>query len=85
MKYHSDVTYTVGCYARVSILFPFRVVVHHSRFSLQSGGVSKAEVRQLEWEFLLLNNFEMGVSLSELQQYAKELAEEEESDEDFTL
>ena len=43
-------------------------------------------MRQLEWEFLLLNNFEMGVSLGELQQYAKELAdEEEESDEVFAI
>ena len=42
-------------------------------------------MRQLEWEFLLLNNFEMGVSLSELQQYAKELADEEESDEVFAI
>ena len=85
-KYHSDVTYTVGCYARVSILFSLPVALHrHSRPSLQSGGVSKEEVRQLEWEFLLLNNFEMGVSLSELQQYAKELAEEEEEDEVFAI
>jgi len=87
-KYHSDVTYTVGCYARVSALFSFLVAVQYnsqSPFYHQSGGVSKAEVRQLEWEFLLLNNFEMGVSLGELQQYAKELADEEESDEVFAI
>jgi len=35
-KYHSDVTYTVACYARVSVLFSFLVAVQYNSQSLLS-------------------------------------------------
>lgn len=70
-KFFSDVFFTNARYAKVSFYISFFSAI--IKFLKKVGGLPVKELNSLELEFLSINNYNIYISLEELQQYGDQL------------